>query len=166
MLLHHFTTRDHLRRILAGGLSRGAVHVARDRQLNGVWLTTDAGPAGHGLQSGGAFMSDAERLEAREWSGALPPPGARFPKPADVRITVQLDPRDRNLHEWLPWARRHIDPEWLATLHPVIGGNLKKAKSWRLYFGVIPCEAFVAVEELQPAAAPIALASAAGGVRV
>jgi len=166
MLLYHFTSREHLRGILASGLGRGIVHVARDRRLNGVWLTTDGGPSGHGLEAGGAFMSDAERVEAREWSGTLPPSGARFPKQADLRITVQLDPRDHNLHEWLPWARRNIDPEWLATLHPVIGGNLKKAKGWRLYFGIIPPEAFVAVEEVPAGSNVAALASAAAGVRV
>lgn len=154
MLLYHFTSTQSLPGIQSGGLSRGMVPVGPARGLNAVWLTTDPGLSGHGLQAGGAMMTDAQRLQAREWSGILPPPGSRYPKEASVRITVDLDPRDRNLHEWLPWARRHLSPEWLAQLHPVAGGNLRQAKTWRLYFGIIPAEDFVAVEKAAPAATP------------
>jgi hypothetical protein len=150
MLHYHFTSRIHLGEIMRGGLSRGGVHVARDRLLNAVWLTTDPGDQGHGLEWGGAFMSELERREAQEWSGTELPHGARFPKNADVRISVDVEEGDANLHEWLPWARRRIEPDWLAFLHPVALGNLNKAKSWRLYFGVIPPQSFVAVEELAP----------------
>ncbi len=150
MLLHHFTARDQLRRIRNEGLTRGAVHLSATHQVNAVWLTTDAG-SGHGLESGGAFMSDDDRREALEWTGAMPPPGARFPKLAQVRISVELDPSDRNLHEWLPWARRHIQQYWLAQLHPVASINLKKAKRWRIYNGVIPPDAFVEMVELEAA---------------
>jgi hypothetical protein len=159
MLLYHFTTRDHVRSILQSGLTRGAVHTSAATQLNAVWLTTDPGPDGHGLEWGADFMSDLDRREAKHWSGKLPPPGARFPKEASVRITVALEAGDRNLHEWLPWARRQLKPDWMAYLHPVAGGNLRKAKTWRLYFGIIPPAAFAAVEELsggayQPLARP------------
>lgn len=149
MLLYHFTSRDNLRSILRTGLSRGVVPVSSEQRLNAVWLTADAGPGGHGLESGGDFMTDLDRREAYEWTGVMPPPGARFPKSAEVRITVDLPPGDRNLHEWLPWARRQVEPEWLAFLHPVAGGNLKRAKSWRLYFGTVQPEAFLAVDELE-----------------
>lgn len=147
MLLYHFTTRDHLRSILQGGLSRGVVHISAATQLNAVWLTSDPGPNGHGLEWGGAFMSDLDRREAGHWTGRLPPPGARFPKDASVRIAVAIEPGDRNLHDWLPWARRRLKPDWMAYLHPVAGGNLKKARTWRLYFGTIPPSAFATVEE-------------------
>ena len=148
MLLYHFTSRENLRSIMQSGLSRGAVHLSADQRLPAVWLTTDGSAKGHGLDSGGAFMTDEERIQAREWSGRIPPPGERFPKPAEVRIAVEIEVGDRLLHDWLPWARRHIDAEWLAQLHPVASGDLKKARNWRLYFGVILTEAFVAVEEL------------------
>ncbi len=154
MLLHHFTSRDHLRSIKATGLTRGVVHLSRTRQLSAIWLTTDPGPSGHGLEAGGAFMSDDDRREARDWTGAMPPPGARFPKLAEVRITVELDAADRNLHEWLPWARRHVEPEWMAQLHPVASFNLKKAKNWRIYTGIILPEAIVDTRELEASAAP------------
>ena len=153
MLLHHFTSRDHLRGIKVAGLTRGAVHVSPTQRLNAVWLTTDGGN-GHGLEAGGAFMSDEDRREAMEWTGVMPPPGSRFPKLPEVRITVELDPADRDLHEWLPWARRHMQPDWLAHLHPVASFNLKKAKNWRIYTGVIPPEAIVGIEELERQPAP------------
>ena len=154
MLLYHFTSRESLRSILSTGLSQGVVHISAKQRLNAVWLTADGGPNGHGLEAGGGFMSELDRREAMEWTGVMPPPGARFPKSADLRITVDLPAGDRNLHEWLPWARRQIDAEWLSHLHPVIGGNLKKAKTWRIYFGVIPPESLLAVEEVQAAPAP------------
>lgn len=154
MVLHHFTTRDALRNIKAAGLARGVVHVAAGRQLSAIWLTAD--PAGgHGLEAGGAFMSDDDRREAMQWTGIMPPPGARFPKRAEVRISVELDPSDRNLHEWLPWARRHLEPEWLAHLHPIATFNMKKAKHWRIYTGVIAPQAIVAIEELESTPAPV-----------
>lgn len=152
MLLYHFTSRASLRSILREGLSQGAVHITPSCRLNAVWLTADPGPEGHGLEGGGAFMSDAERREAYEWSGTMPPPGSRFGKSADVRIAVDLAAGDRNLHDWLPWARRQLPPEWLAQLHPVAGGNLRKAKTWRLYFGTIAPAAFVAVDQVEAGA--------------
>lgn len=153
MLLYHFTERQLLPRIHETGLSRGAVPVAPGRWLNAVWLTTDGGPGGHGLESGGAFMTEAQRQQAYEWTGTLPPRGARLPKAAEARIAVEVPAGDRNLHEWLPWARRHLSPEWLAQLHPVGGGNLTQARTWRLYFGVIDPSQFVAVETVGQAAA-------------
>lgn len=151
MRLYHFTTRECLRSIMGGGLNRGIVHLSPTSQLNAVWLTTDPGPRGHGLEVGGRFMTDEERREAREWAGEVPPPGARFPKAATVRIDVDLDDDDRSVHEWLPWARRHLDFDWMTALHPVASGTLRKAKTWRLYLGVIPPERIAAVESLDGA---------------
>jgi hypothetical protein len=155
MLLYHFTSKEALRHILAGGLSRGAVPTSATAALNAVWLSTDPGPDGHGLEAGGALMSDAQRQQTYEWTGVRPPPGARYPKDASVRIAVDLSPSDRNLHEWLPWARRALSPDWFAQLHPIAGGNLRKARTWRLYFGFIPASEFVAVDPVPAAAPPI-----------
>ena len=148
MRLYHFTTRECLRSIFATGLNRGVVHLSPTSQLNAVWLTTEPGSNGHGLESGGRFMTDEERQEAREWAGEIPPQGARFPKIANVRIAVDLPDDDRSVHEWLPWARRHLEFDWMTALHPVAGGTLRKAKTWRLYLGIIPPECFAAVESL------------------
>jgi hypothetical protein len=160
MLLYHFTSHQNLPSILAHGLGRGIVHTGPASRINGVWLTADCGPDGHGLESGGRFMSEAERQEAYEWSGVRPPPGARFAKKAEVRICVEVYGGDRNLVDWLPWARRHLPAEWLAQLHPIASQSLRRAKSWRLYFGTIPPEAFVSVERFEEPA-PLAQPSLA-----
>ena len=151
MLLYHFTSRHDLANILDSGLSRGAVPISAARCANLVWLTADPGPHGHGLEQGGPFMTDAQREQAREWTGILPPPGTRMPKPAEVRIAVELERTDSRLHDWLPWARRNLSPEWLRTLHPPGCPSLRKAKTWRLYDGLIPAERFVAVEAVEAA---------------
>ena len=159
MLLYHFTSRENLPRIRRTGLSLGAVHVSPGETLNAVWLTTKDSTDGHGLEHGGAFLTDDQRHEAREWGGEMPPRGTRFPKEGSIRITLELHSNDRDLHEWLPWARQHVAPDMMALLHP-IGRNLHKAKSWRLYFGTIAPNAFVAIDEV--AAAPRVIAAPAG----
>ncbi len=146
MLLYHFTSRENLSQIATTGLSRGMVPVSPTEARNGVWLTTDPGPGGHGLENGGKIMTELDRQQALDWTGVLPLPGTRFPKQGPVRITVDLPTSDRNLHEWLPWARQNLSPEWLAVLHSVALGNLIKAKTWRIYFGVIPPESFLAID--------------------
>jgi hypothetical protein len=166
MLLYHFTSRQCLRHILAGGLSCGRVPVSATASSNAVWLTTDPGPNGHGLEAGGTVMTEAHRQQAYEWTGVRPPPGARHAKEASVRITLDIDRADRNLHEWLPWARRHLAPDWFAELHPIASPNWRKAKTWRLYFGVIPADAFVAVEAVTEPAAASALSPAVLGLRL
>ena len=39
-----------------------------------------------------------------------------------------------------------MSPDIFAELHPVASPIHRKAKSWRLYFGVIPASDFVAVD--------------------
>ena len=151
MPLYHFTSRRAFPLILETGLSRGSLPPPHERLLQAVWLTTDPGPAAHGLATGGRFMSDAERYQSREWTGTLPPPGTRLAKEASVRIAVELADGDRKLQEWLPWARRQLPPALVAELHPV-GANLRSARTWRLYFGIIPASAFAAVDFVPEAA--------------
>lgn len=132
MLLYHFTSRAQLPAILREGLLYGRVPVAPDRAVMAIWLTSDPGPDGHGLEQGGRVMTDDERLQAKEWSAVLPTPGTRHSKEASVRITVDLSETDRNLHQWLPWARRNLSPNFLAAMYPA-GSSLRQAKTWRLY---------------------------------
>lgn len=82
-------------------------------------------------------MSEAERRQAADWTGVLPPEGSRFAKEASARITVEIAEADARLESWLPWARRHLSADTLAALHPVASGSMSAAKTWRLYFGVI-----------------------------
>jgi hypothetical protein len=150
MLLYHFTSPENLPRIRRTGLSLGSVHVSPGETLNAVWLTTKSTADAHGLENGGAFLTADQREEARKWGGELPPHGTRFPKDGSIRITVEIHSNDRDLHEWLPWARQHVAPDMMALLHP-IGSNLHRAKSWRLFFGTIAPNAFVAIDEVEVA---------------
>ena len=155
MLLYHFTSRAALPHIVRTGLSRGSVPLSPVNEINAVWLTADSDPAGHGVERSGPLMTDAQRQQAFEWTGVMPPAGARHPRDSSVRITLDIDAGHSSLEEWLPWARRRLSSEWLAQLHPVGGGgDLRRAKSWRLFFGLIPAESFVVVEaEREPAPA-------------
>ncbi len=152
MRLYHFTSRTTLPAIQRTGLLHGSVPAARTGPLNAVWLTTDPGPDNHGLSQGGRFMTDDERREAQTWSGTMPPPGTRHSKDASARIAVDLAESDRDLHQWLSWARRNLTPEQLAAIHPV-GASLSAAKTWRLYFGIILAAEFVAVDLIEPSTA-------------
>ena len=147
MLLYHFTSRERVSGIRTGGLRLGTVPVSATKALQAVWLTSRGDDGAHGLEAGGPLMSEEQRHETFQWTGDRPPPGARLPKEASVRITVDIHSNDRDLHEWLPWARQHVAPDTMALLHPV-GSSLHKAKSWRLYFGWIPPERFVTIEEV------------------
>ena len=146
MLLYHFTSPTFSSAIIRTGLSRGSVPLSRGRDLNAVWLTSDGSPNGHGLENGGAFMTDQERQQAYEWSGVLPPEGARFPKDAGVRLTVSIPDDDENLHSWLSWARRRLPAGMIPVLHPIGSNSLRQAKSWYIYTGVIPPTAIVSVD--------------------
>ena len=92
-------------------------------------------------------MTDEQRWQSRDWSGAEPPVGARFPKEASIRIAVDLEEDDRSLHAWLGWAAEHLPPQVLRILHPPGTHSLRQARSWYLYFGTIVPAAFVSVEE-------------------
>src|SRR3954463_8862075 len=113
MLLYHFTARQNLPLILKSGLVHGSVPVAPGRSMNAVWLTTDPGPNGHGLEAGGRFMTADDRRQVYSWTGRGPSEGERLPKAAEVRIEVDLDHNDRRLHDWFPWARLPLAPDWL-----------------------------------------------------
>ena len=151
MILYHFTSRDCSSAIMRTGLSRGSVPLSPGKDLNAVWLTKDGSPSGHGLENGGAFMTDQQRQQAYEWSGVLPPEGARFPKEASMRLTVEIEDDDENLHPWLTWARRRLPAAMIPILHPVGSNSLRLARSWFIYTGVIPPSAIVSVDEQMPA---------------
>ena len=138
MILYHFTSQANLRSIARSGVQPGRVRISEDSAIEAIWLTTREDPDGHGLEQGGPLMTSDERLVAKNWSGTLPPPGTRFPKSSEIRITVELSPQDPRLEPWLPWARRNLAPDLLALLHPAGSLGLSKAKSWRLYLGDIP----------------------------
>lgn len=151
MLLYHFTAHSRLASINDSGVSQGDVPVngASSAGINAVWLTTDPSPEGNGLGEA-REMTDAERYQIFHWKGAMPDAGTRWENKRAVRITVKLPSSDPRLKDWLPWARKRLNPAWLAGL-AASGGGTRKARAWKLYFGTIPPSAFVAVDVLEPA---------------
>lgn len=166
MLLYHFTSRACFAEIMRTSLFRGSVPHSPGRDANAVWLTSDPGPFGHGLESGGPMMTEDQRQQAFEWSAVMPPPGTRFPKEADVRIEVEIPHDHENLHQWFPWARRRLPPELMALLHPIGSDSLIKARTWYLYFGAIAPSQFLSVEEQPKTADRARLRASDGASRV
>lgn len=118
MLLYHFTSHAGLASILEDGLSQGDVPTngPESQGLNAVWLTTDSTSDGHGLGDAGV-MTDEERHRIFRWKGQMPPEGSMWLNKRAVRITVKLPASDRNLKDWLPWARKRLDAAWLGQLN-------------------------------------------------
>lgn len=150
MLLYHFTAHSRLASIMEGGLSKGDVPVNGPDApgVHAVWLTADPSPEGNGLGEA-REMTEAERWQIFRWRGELPEPGTQWENKRAVRITVKLPSADPRLKDWLPWARKRVDPTWLSQL-TVTGGGTRKARRWKLYFGTIPPSAFTAVDVLEP----------------
>jgi hypothetical protein len=144
MILYHFTALEYLEPILAEGLTKGDVPMSQTEGRNAVWFTTDPNPEGHGL-SDGRPMTEAERSAYSRAFGVMPPPGARFPDKRRVRIQVVIPSTDRALKAWIPWARKRLDPQWMATLTR-LGGGQAKAKTWFICERAIQLSEFRSVE--------------------
>lgn len=150
MLLYHFTAQSCLPGIMAEGLTRGEAPLSDSEWLNAVNLTTDPEPSGHGLDRGGHVWTAEECAKLYLASGTRIEPGTVNANKRAVRITVKLPSSDRNLKDWLPWARKRLSPGYLNRLIGAAGGGMRKARTWKLYFGVIPPSAFVVVDVLEP----------------
>ena len=151
MILYHFTSHEMLPAILEEGLSRGEVPLNDRDTLNAVNLTTDPAPHGHGLDRAGHVVTADESAKMFLVTGTLIPPGTVYANKKAVRITVKVPSSDRALKDYLPWARKHIEHKYLKRLIAAAGGGTAKAKTWKLYFGVIPPSAFVSVDILERA---------------
>jgi len=141
MLYYHFTALENLDAIRAEGITRGEVPLSMARIRNGVWLTTDRDPAGHGLSggdepaiSGAALIS----LKARGWIARDIPDDAEIfsSNKRAVRLTVKLNSNDSDLVYWMKWGRKNLAANWFDTLNKVGGGN-RKAKTWYISFRAI-----------------------------
>lgn len=150
MLLYHYTSHHALPHILRDGLSKGEVPLSDREWLNAVNLTADPSPDGHGLDGAREPITEEDAARLYLATGQHWPVGARFVNKRAVRITIKLPSADRNLKDWLPWARKRLSPDYLRRLVGVAGGT-KKARTWKIYFGVIPPSAIVAVDVLEPA---------------
>jgi hypothetical protein len=128
MILYHFTGLEYLDAIMNEGLSKGDVPTAERAGREGVWLTTDHDPFGHGL-------SDGEPLRT----------GLRVANKRAVRISVKIPSHDRQLVSWMKWGHKHCDPALFERLNKSGGG---KCKTWFVYFGVIAPAQFLDIEFL------------------
>lgn len=134
--------------IMTEGLSRGEAPLSDTRVMQAVNFTTDPLPSGHGLDAGGRIITAKESaLYFREYGWVIPV-GTVFADKTEVRLTVKLSSTDLKLKRWLSWARRKCEPGYPERLAAAAGG-IAKAKTWWLYFGVVPASAIVAVDELK-----------------
>jgi hypothetical protein len=130
MLLHHFTSREVLPYIARDGISIGDVPVTPTQGLNAVWLTSDGCSDGHGLTDGRALTDEEKALK-----GIPKDTSAFFANKRAIRMTVLISREDRALAAWPSWGRRKLAPHWYEILNRT---GLGKARTWYLYWGVIP----------------------------
>lgn len=119
------------------------------RVVQAVNLTTDPDPAGHRLDQGGHVVT-AEEAATYALNGFDMPEGTRFLEKRAIRIRVKVPTNDRRLKRWQPWARKNCEPGYPDELAAAAGLNGRKVKSWWLYFGTVPPEAFLAIDVLIP----------------
>jgi hypothetical protein len=146
MEFYHYTALNRLDSIRAEGLNQGDVPLSPTKGLNAVWLTTDIDPRGHGLGVARP-LTETERYAMQRWNGFLPSAGARWDDKREARINVEIADNDPNLVDWYPWAIVNLEESWRKSMSRT-GGGLAKAKSWRLYFGVILPSAFTSITDL------------------
>ncbi|MGA1852636.1 hypothetical protein VH570_17525 [Sphingobium sp. HT1-2] len=150
MLLYHYTSASRIASIYESGLNKGEVPLTQNTALNGVWLTTDSSPSGHGLGEARLF-TEAERLSVFQRTGMMPPQDQHWDNKREVRITIKLPSNNPNLSRWSKWGRKNLERNWYDALS-VAGGGEQKAKTWWVYWGVITPDMFVAVDHLAPSA--------------
>lgn len=152
MLLYHFTSHPSVPGIMLEGLMRGEAPLADDRWVKAINLTTDRDPSGHGLDHGGHIWTQEDSLKIFMSTGQWIEPGTININKRAIRLTVRLSSTDQKLKDWLPWARKRLAPEYLERLVAAAGGSMKKAKTWKLYFGIVPPSAIVGIDILEPSA--------------
>ncbi|GMN04109.1 hypothetical protein MTsPCn3_28400 [Erythrobacter sp. MTPC3] len=150
MIFYHYTTRDAIESIQREGLTRGEAPLSDTRVVNAINLTTDKDPSGHGLDAGGKVVTE-EQSSLWRTKGIHVPAGTVFANKREARITLKLPSSDPKLKRWRSWSRKNCDPGYPDRLERAAGANSKKAKTWWLYFGVVPPESFLDVEILVPA---------------
>ncbi len=150
MLFHHYTSHLALRSILRDGLDRGEAPLAPDRWLKAVNLTTSRSPHGHGLDAAGFVWTKEASDKVHAATGQRIPPGTVNLNKRAVRIDVRIPMSDRRLQKWVPWARKRLDPAFFDMMVRGGGGGMASAKTWWLYWGVIPPDAFVDLVVLEP----------------
>ena len=132
MKLYHFTALEYIESILANGLTKGEVVITPRDIRNGVNLTSDPDPAGHGLTDGGRLTTRERRFMSAE-------AGAYWPNKRRLRIAVEIADQDAGLQNWLQWSKINVDPETRQALIR-FGGGIIKASTWYVHFDtILPC---------------------------
>jgi hypothetical protein len=151
MLLYHFTAEEFLESLKREGLTRGDVPTSPSTGRNGVWLTSLRATHDHGQGDGtrSTIVTPTLRLQI---------PSCRYLPDGDVlqdldklaiRIAVRIPRCDRKLVKWSTWAPGRLEVNWLATLNR-LGGGPAIANTWYIYWGVIPPDWFVKIDQLHP----------------
>ena len=149
MIFYHYTTRAALAQIQREGLTRGEAPYNDIRVATAVNLTTDPEPTGHCLDSGGRVVTQ-EQSSLWATKGFRVPAGTVLVNKREARIKLKLSSSDLKLKKWRSWSRKNCDPGYPERLERAGGATSKKAKTWWLYFGVIPPEAFLGIDILEP----------------
>jgi hypothetical protein len=149
MIFYHYTTREALDAIRAEGLIYGEAPFNDRRVAQAVNLTTDPEPTGHGLDLGGYIVTEEHSLQLSR-SGLNVPAGTRFVNKKEARISLSLPLSDTRLKSWRTWSRKNCDPGYPARLEAAAGAMPQKAKTWWLYFGIIPPDRFLSIDILVP----------------
>ena len=97
---YHFTAREYLPRIAQEVLRKGEVPLTAKLVRNGVWLTTDPDPTGHGLTHG-RDVTDEEKA----FLGVPASAKARFPDKRAIRFKVVIPESGGCLVHWPEWGR-------------------------------------------------------------
>jgi len=147
MILYHFTTLSALESIRREGLNRGEAPISESRAEKAVNLTTDRDPSGHGLDHGGHVVSEEEAATFAA-KGFKIPAGTVYANKREARITIKLPSNDPKLKRWRSWSRKHCEPGYAERLEEAAGQGGRKAKTWWLYFGTVPTEAFLEIDLL------------------
>jgi len=149
MIFYHYTTRDAVSSILEEGLTRGEAPLSYTRVVRAVNLTTDSDPSGHGLDMGGHIVTADEAIVMAA-KGFHVPAGTVFANKREVRIRIKLPSSDPKLQRWRSWSRKHCEPGYADILERSAGANIRKAKTWWLYFGMILPTRFEGIDILVP----------------
>jgi hypothetical protein len=144
MLLYHYTAHECWPSITREGINKGEVALGPHDWLNAVWLTSDRSTDGHGLSGGCPVTPEDAQFLRLPWTDDLVWPNTRA-----VRLTVKVPHGDRSLVSWKSWANKHVCPKWRKPYEEA-GGGRAKAKTWFIYWGVVPPAWIVQKEDLLP----------------
>jgi hypothetical protein len=142
--LYHFTSNESLESIALDGLCFGDIPISPTESRNGVWLTTDPEPAGHGLGKPGPFSPEM-RAAYRKITGVDAPANAFIPDKSRIRLTATLLASDLEfLISWKEWAEvLGVSVQWKRALR--LAGGQKEA-TWWILLGTIPPERLQALD--------------------